>query len=179
MVDTAGEAFPLIKKHCDDLLSNKELINQLSEEKYDVAIIDILYNECGLALLHHLKVPSVGYWAFPFSSGEADWTTAFLPSSHIPAFMSRLTHEMTFVERIYNFLMKLGSHFVVWLQCWNINQSLQKYLPGSPHPYDLLKDINGMLINTDYALDYPRLLPPTFINVGGMQIREPRPLPKV
>ncbi|CAL8116567.1 unnamed protein product [Orchesella dallaii] len=160
------------------MLGNQPLISQLREEKYDAAIIDILYNECGLALLHHLKVPSIGYWAFSFSSGEADWTTAYLPASHVPAFMSRLTHEMSFFERVYNVFIKLASHFAIWLQCWYINQSLQKYLPDSPHPYDLLKDMNGMLINTDYALDYPRLLPPTFINVGGMQIRQPKALPR-
>jgi len=49
---------------------------------------------------------------------------------------------------------------------------------GSPHPKELLQNLNGMLINSDYALDYPRLLPPTFINVGGLQIRNSKPLPK-
>ena len=27
------------------------------------------------------------------------------------------------------------------------------------------------MINTDYILDYPRPQPPTFINVGGIQIK--------
>jgi hypothetical protein len=179
IVEAGSEAFPLMKAQCDTLLSNQEMIEQLRSSEFDIAIIDILYNECGLALLHNLKIPSVGYWAFPFASGEADYTTAFLPASHVPAFMSRLTHEMTFVERTYNVLMKLGSHLTMQIQCFFVNQSVQKYLPGSPSPCDLIKDMNGMLINTDYAMDYPRLLPPTFINVGGMQIRQPRPLPMV
>jgi len=168
-----------MKAQCDTLLGDSALIQSLKESEYDIAIIDILYNECGLSLLHHLKIPSVGYWAFPFSSGEADYTTAFLPASHVPAFMSRLTHEMTFRERTYNVLMKFGSHLTMQIQCFFVNRSVQKYLPGSPSPCELLKDMNGMLINTDYAMDYPRLLPPTFINVGGMQIRQPRPLPSV
>ena len=29
-----------------------------------------------------------------------------------------------------------------------------------------------MMINTDYVLDYPRPLPPSFINIGGIQIKE-------
>lgn len=179
ILEAGSEAFPLLENQCDTFLSNKKLLQQLRRDKYDLAIIDILYNECGLALLNHLKVPSIGYWAFPFASGEADYTTAFLPASNVPAFMSKLTHDMTFLERTYNVLMKLGSHLTMQIQCFHINRSVQKFFPGSPNPCDLLKDMNGMLINTDYAMDYPRLLPPTFINVGGMQIRPPKPLPKV
>ena len=36
---------------------------------YDIAIVDLMFNECGLALAHRLGVPAVGYWAFSFSSG--------------------------------------------------------------------------------------------------------------
>ena len=44
----------------------------------------------------------------------------------------------------------------------------------------MLADLNGALINSNTVVDYPRLLPETFVNVGGMQIRgEPKPLPKV
>jgi hypothetical protein len=172
-------AFPLMGGHCDALVSNKKLRRELKAESFDIAIIDILYNECGLALLSHLKIPTVGYWAFPFASGEADYTTAFLPPSHVPTFLSKLGHDMTFMERTYNTIMKLGSHLIMWIHCNTIHYYVQKHIPGTPHPFDLLKDLNGMLINTDYSLDYPRLLPPTFINVGGMQIRRTNPLPQV
>lgn len=93
-----------------------------------------------------------------------------MPSSHVPAFLSKLGHDMSFAERVYNTLMKLTSHTIMWVHCNIVNYYIQKHLPGTPHPFDLLKDLNGMLINTDYALDYPRLLPPTFINVGKTKL---------
>lgn len=34
-----------------------------------------------------------------------------------------------------------------------------------------------MLINSHPAVDYPRLLPPSFIEVGGFHIKNPKPLP--
>ena len=44
---------------------------------------------------------------------------------------------------------------------------------------NLIGELNGALINTNFVLDYPRLQPTTFINVGGMQIAEnPAPLPQ-
>ena len=53
-------------------------------------------------------------------------------------------------------------------------------MPGTPRSWDLLADLNGALINSNMVVDYPRLLPETFVNVGGMQIREePKPLPRV
>jgi len=173
------EAFPLLREQCELLLGNEPLRKSLRRQHFDLAIIDILYNECGLGLLHSLQIPAVGYWAFPFASGEADYTTAFLPPSHVPSFLSKLGHEMDFSERVVNLLLKLGTHLMMWIHCTNVDWVIQKYLPGTPHPFDLLKDLNGMLINTDYALDYPRLLPPTFINVGGMQIGKTKPLPEV
>ena len=69
---------------------------------------------------------------------------------------------MTIIDRLYNFLFKIGSHVTMQTHCYFVNRAVQKHLPDSPNPCDLIGEINGMLINTDYAMDYPRLLPPTF-----------------
>ena len=45
-------------------------------------------------------------------------------------------------------------------------------LPSSPSSRQLLANISGVMINTDFSLDYARPQPPTFINVGGIQIRD-------
>ena len=39
----------------------------LEEEEFDVALVDLVVNECSLALAHHLGIPAVGYWAFALS----------------------------------------------------------------------------------------------------------------
>jgi hypothetical protein len=59
IVEAGSEAFPLMEAQCNTLLSNKQLIKQLKEMNFQVAIIDILYNECGLVLLNHLEIPAV------------------------------------------------------------------------------------------------------------------------
>ena len=65
--------------------------------------------------------------------------------------------------------------------CRNTNPNFtDRHMPGTPRSWDLLADLNGALINSNTVVDYPRLLPETFVNVGGMQIREePKPLPRV
>ena len=36
--------------------------------------------------------------------------------------------------------------------------------------------MSGVLINSNPAIDYPRLLPPTYVEVAGLHMRNPRPL---
>ena len=48
----------------------------------------------------------MAYWAFSFSSGEAEFTTMATPPSHVPAFMSGVTDEMNFPNRMWNTAIK-------------------------------------------------------------------------
>ena len=42
----------------------------LRARQFDVALVDIISNECGLALAAALKLPVVGFWGFSFVGGE-------------------------------------------------------------------------------------------------------------
>ena len=53
--------------YCSALLSNTSLHLQLNESQFDVAVVDLLHNQCGLALARHLELPVVGFWALPFT----------------------------------------------------------------------------------------------------------------
>ena len=93
----------LAQAYCHTLLSNETLKEELKNGQFNVTIVDLIYNECGLALADHvLKTPTMAYWAFSFSSGEASYTTMATPPSHIPSFMSQVTDTMTFAQRMWN-----------------------------------------------------------------------------
>lgn len=55
-----------------------------------------------------------------------------------------------------------------------------KKIFGDDIPYagDLEKLTELMLVNSMPAVDYPDSIPPNIIQIGGMQIEEPKPLPK-
>jgi len=171
----------LVSSYCHFILSNETLKKELEAEHFNVAIVDLIYNECGLALASHvLKLPTMAYWAFSFSSGEAEFTTMATPPSHIPAFMSRLTDTMSFNERMWNSAIKFffARPFMLY-HTWVTDGVISRYYPQCPKSSFLLSDLNGAMINTNFILDYPRLQPITFINVGGMQISEkPKKLPQ-
>ena len=58
----------LISRFCSVVLA-PPLVAELAEAGFDLAIVDLMFNECGLALASHLRIPAVGYWAFSFASG--------------------------------------------------------------------------------------------------------------
>lgn len=175
------QPWSVVKAHCHTLLSNKSLISDLKSEQFDLSIVDLIYNECSLALASHdLDTPTVAYWAFSFSSGEAEFSTVATPPSHIPAFMSEYTDSMNLWQRTVNFAIKtFFARPFMYYHTWVTDGVIGQYYPDCPSSASLLSDLNGALINTNFVLDYPRLQPTTFINVGGMQIaHKPQPLPK-
>ena len=44
-----GAVWRLIDGYCADILA-PQLVNQLQANHYDIALVDLIYNECGLAL---------------------------------------------------------------------------------------------------------------------------------
>nr|CAD7424363.1 unnamed protein product [Timema monikensis] len=167
---------------CDTLLGDSELLTRLKRQNIRLAVIDLFTNECGLAFAYQLGIPLVGYWALPLNGGEADYAagmalTSFSPIS--PSFMSGLTDDMNFYQRMKNALYKLLGTIVMRLQMFITNNLIQKYFPGTPHPTLLLSNLSGVLANVDHSLDYPRPLPPNVIPVGCMQCRPARRLPEI
>ena len=120
-----------ILAHCNHLLGNQGLLEELKEEKFDLAIVDLLYNECSLALAsHYLQIPVVGYWAFSFVNGEADYTTVSTPPSYIPTFMTGFTDEMSFYQRLINFSGKLFSFALMFFHSFIMDSTIQAHFPG-------------------------------------------------
>lgn len=172
------DTFLTVGAFCRSLLEREQLREELRREKFDIAIVDILYNECSLALAHDLGLPSIGYWAFTFAGGEPQYTTAFSPPSSVPLILSHCPEVMSFWERLWNHFVAFSSHVVMQTQFAVTSYQIRHYLPSCPWPADLLSNLSGMLINSHPVVDIPRLLPPSFLNVGGMQIRPPQPLPQ-
>ena len=69
LFNVGANPWTVVTAYCEVLLSNEALIGKLRNEKFDVALVDLIYNECGLALANHLDLPAVAYWAFSFAGG--------------------------------------------------------------------------------------------------------------
>jgi predicted nucleic-acid-binding Zn-ribbon protein len=99
-------------------------------------------------------------------------TTAALTPSTVPYYTTENPRYMNFLQRVLNVAKKCFLWSIMVLQCNYCDFYIQKHLPGEPRSLDLLANLNGVLINSHNILDSPRLLPDTFINVGGLQIKK-------
>ena len=95
---------------------------------------------------------------------------------------------MTLGERVTNLAAKLASRLYMTVYSRQVDSYIHSALPRSPGSQYLLADLSGVLVNSDFVLgknlnkfvtlyikyfpDYPRSYPPTFINIGGLQIQE-------
>lgn len=64
------DVFGLVDAHCSTLLGDESLLAALNASRFTVALVDVIANECSLAVAHLLELPVVGYWGFPFQGGE-------------------------------------------------------------------------------------------------------------
>ena len=98
----------MMTEYCSSVL-HPDNQARLAGDQFDLAIVDLMFNECGLALAHHLNIPSVGYWAFSFASGVQEFTPREALPSIVPAMMSYMGRNMTFLQRTWNMFAKLMS----------------------------------------------------------------------
>ncbi|XP_076042323.1 UDP-glucuronosyltransferase 2B15-like [Oratosquilla oratoria] len=166
------------KAVCAALLSHEPLKEDLRQHHFDVAVVELMYNECGLALAQAHGIPVVGFWPLFFAGGQPQYTSAFNAPSVVPTLLSGVPDSMTFAQRLLNFALYLAGKVIMQIYFHTISSTIVHFLPESPPPAALLANLSGVLIGSHYALDYPRPLPPTFINVGDMHLREPKPLPQ-
>ena len=147
------------------------LYEQLSQQVYDVALVDLITNECGLALASRLGVPVVG-WAIDPTVGALDFSTITSLPSHTPVISTALPAQMSFLQRTYNLSLKAAG--LLWHYYWTsrIDHHLSHIFGPTPSVRELVGNISGVLLNSHAALCNARSLPPSYINIGGFQINE-------
>jgi len=167
-----SSAYHLHKEYCTTVLDPK-LVSKLRKGSFNVMVIDLMFNECGLALAHQLGIPTVVYWS-TFEPGMQEFTSLPSNPAYVPMFMSGFSNNMNLAERSMNLLYKLVTRLATQFVYFSFLDSFisQMTSPSTPSATQLLANIDAMLINTDDVIDYPRTKPPTFINIGGLQIQE-------
>ncbi|CAL4072831.1 unnamed protein product, partial [Meganyctiphanes norvegica] len=171
--------FITISEMCKTLFQQKDMIKHFRDTQFDVAIVDLMYNECSLMLAHNLGVPIVGFWAYIVNGVNGLYTQAFNPLAISPVMMSQLPRSMGFLQRVYNYVFATIGHAIIQIQFFVTESVAQTHLGHGPGPAAILANLSGMLINAQPPIIQPWLLPTNFIPVGGFHIREEKPLPKV
>ncbi|XP_005392872.1 PREDICTED: UDP-glucuronosyltransferase 2B17-like isoform X3 [Chinchilla lanigera] len=159
---------------------NKKLLTKLQESKFDVLLADAMFPG-GDLMAELLKIPLV--YTLRFSPGytyEKYNAGLLFPPSYVPVILSRLSGQMTFMERVKNMLHLL--YFDFWFQTFNEKKWSQFYTEILGRPTTLSQSMakaEMWLIRSYWDLEFPRPTLPNTEFVGGLHCKPAKPLPKV
>uniref|UniRef100_A0A8B9W3Z4 glucuronosyltransferase n=1 Tax=Anas zonorhyncha TaxID=75864 RepID=A0A8B9W3Z4_9AVES len=174
-----GSFSDMSKQTCDTLVTNPQLMAKLQQAKFDVLIADPLAVG-GELVAQLLEIPFV--YTFRFSDGNvAERLCGGLPSppSYVPASTVGMTDQMSFVERLRNFLFYLYTD-LFFLKFWRDEwDGYYSNVLGRPTTLcETMGKAEIWLIRTYWDFEFPRPFLPNFEFVGGLHCQPAKPLPK-
>jgi glucuronosyltransferase len=167
---------------CEKALSYppiQKLIN--SEETFDLIVAELFNTDCMLGFVHKFKVPFIAIGTSVMMPwGNARFGNPDNPS-YIPHHLLAHSDRMTFIERLLNTVyqesMQWAYHFLMDMPTERI---ARRYFGDSLPPLaDIARNTSLLLLSTHFSMNQPRPLVPQIIEVGGIHIPSPKPLPEV
>lgn len=157
----------------------KSLLN--SEDHYDLIITEMWNTDIFLVFAEKFNAPVVTIsscypypWILP-KFGSPD-TPSYVPT----VFMDKIG-KLGFRQRLYNLYQLIVSNLIYDFYYNPRSEAILTRALGRPSPsLDILaRNISLILLNTHHTLHGARPLSPNVIEVGGIHVQDPKPLPKV
>lgn len=170
-----------MQEGCEYQILQKELLEQLKAEKFDIALVN-MYEFCPFGMVKLLEIPTY-IWVSSTVMIEhmASLTGAPTFPSYNPNVMSAKSDHMDFWERLVNFGAFLLSVNLFPIITSNPQTEVfrKHYGQDFPHLTDLAVQSPLVFINSEELLDFPRPILHKTIYTGGIGMKEAKPLTKV
>ncbi|XP_051026300.1 UDP-glucuronosyltransferase 2A1 isoform X4 [Acomys russatus] len=164
---------------CDGVLKNEKLMAKLKKGKFEVLISDPVF-PCGDIVALKLGIPFIYSLRFsPASTVEKHCGKVPFPPSYVPAILSELTDQMSFTDRVRNFISYRMQDYMfdtLWKQ-WDSYYS--KALGKPTTLCETMGKAEIWLMRTYWDFEFPRPYLPNFEFVGGLHCKPAKALPKV
>ncbi|XP_037926212.1 UDP-glycosyltransferase UGT5-like isoform X1 [Hermetia illucens] len=159
-----------------ELLHDKKL-------EFDLLLAEQFYQEAFLALAYKYKVPVVTMATLGFGNYMSQMMGFITPLSFVPHGYLTFDDQMTLYERFVNTYISLYEDFDREMIYFPKQDALvKKYFSHLESPIPSVskmeKNISVILLNSHIPLTTPRPSVPGMIQVGGLHVKEPKPLPK-
>lgn len=151
-----------------------------SDIKFDAVFTEIFGADCDVGFAYHFKAPLLSI----MSSSHLPWSYDRVGGpdnpSYIPTIVTRTTGKMNFKERMINTL-----YYVYFKLAWKYYSEWpadkllkENFGPDTPYINDIIYNTSMVFVNGHFTLDGPRPLVPNMVEIGGVHIKEPRPISK-
>uniref|UniRef100_UPI0037E87A05 UDP-glucuronosyltransferase 2C1-like isoform X1 n=1 Tax=Semicossyphus pulcher TaxID=241346 RepID=UPI0037E87A05 len=163
----------------DGVLKSEIIMKRLKEGKYDLLLADPIYPGSDL-LAEILGIPLVFSLRFSLAHNWERYCGQLpAPPSFVPGAMSKLTDQMDFSERLWNFLFYALQDLVMDNVFWKELDKYYSEVKGTPtSACEMMGRADIWLIRTYWDFDFPRPFLPNFKFVGGIHCRPAKHLPE-
>ncbi|KAK5976569.1 UDP-glucoronosyl and UDP-glucosyl transferase, partial [Trichostrongylus colubriformis] len=161
------------------LLDDKQLLEQLKAEKFDVAITE-LFDFIGIGVLEAIGLKNiVGAHSSAIVEGTASAIGAPIIPSYMPASYG-VTDDSTDIWTRFTNLMFTGASWYFQTGVVSaIDRLLKEKLREKATPiWDIISNMSWVLVNTEPLLDFDRPTLHKIVHVGGLSVHKPKPLSK-
>ncbi|XP_060833725.1 UDP-glucosyltransferase 2-like [Rhopalosiphum padi] len=151
-----------------------------SDIKFDAVFTEIFGADCDVGFAYHFKAPLLSI----MSSSHLPWSYDRVGGpdnpSYIPTIVTRAAGKMNFKERMINTLYYIYFKLAwKYYSEWPANELLKEnFGPDVPHINEIVYNTSMVFVNGHFSLDGPRPLVPNMVEIGGIHVKPPRPLPK-
>ncbi|CAL8125213.1 unnamed protein product [Orchesella dallaii] len=167
---------------CVEFLNDTSNLEWVNSNKFDLVIIDALFNDCAYGLAHKWQAKTIVFgtthvfdW-FPDGFGfpdESSWIPSIHFSQELPlGFFGRVQASVSYLYCHLNKQFRgLPGLDIVLREKLN--------MPEMPAVSEMILNTSLLFLNTHFSEELARSLPPFVISIGGMHVSESvKPLPK-
>ncbi|XP_050521168.1 UDP-glucosyltransferase 2-like [Daktulosphaira vitifoliae] len=168
-------------KFCRETIKLPQVQGMLkSDIKFDVVFTEIFGSDCDVGYAYYYKAPLISM----MSSGILPWSYDRVGGpdnpSYIPLMIMPTSGKMDFTQRLKNTIYYVYFK-IVWkiFSEWPADKFLKEsFGPETPYINDILYNTSMVFVNNHFSLDGPRPLVPNMVEIGGIHIKHPQPIPK-
>lgn len=168
---------------CNQLLGAPQVKNLLKyNDTFDLIIQEHFISDCFFAFNHIFKIPQVALSTCTLLPWEFDIMGAPINPSYNVVNLHRFSEKMSFLERVQNTVAFLIQAYVMpdLMYRNEIDRIIKKHFgEGIPPVKELAKNTSILLVNSHFTINRPKPFPPNIIEVSGLHLGEPKPLPTV
>ena len=175
-MDIVVEVIGQESHHVGSMMEDEEFLQEIVDRKYQLVVCDNLYLTFSIFILpYKLGLPYV-----TITSHVQPWTERIpaLPSFAPVSLITDYTQKISFTERLRNAWYFLAMAALPERSIVSEEKAWLKYLPGIPLPsyYEIRNKAILTLYNVEPLVRYPYPSMPNVIFVGGLSLREVKPL---
>lgn len=139
-----------------------------SSEKFDLCIIEFLFNESLLGFGPHFGCKVIAVSTIGQMKYINDMVHNPMPLSTTPHPFLSLSDKMTFIQRMENVFMTTVENLGFWLYHYPLQEAIyDKYFTSEkPSFYTMLKhSVSLVLLNTHFSLNFPQAYLPNMVSI--------------